>query len=189
MKSNLESYVKTYKDFLTIDECDAIVEQSKNLVWEKHSYQDPVTKEFITSGDTELDNVWPNSSFEYKDIIMQRLWYAIREYIEDLNFSWFNSWQGFMDIRLNKYNENNKMNNHCDHIHTLFDGNARGIPILTILGSLNDDYQGGKFIMWEDKEVTINKGELIIFPSNFLYPHRVETITKGTRYTFVSWVW
>lgn len=189
MKSNLESYVKIYKNFLTTDECDTIVDQSKNLLWEKHYYQDPVTKERVTSGDTELDNVWPDSSFEFKDIIMQRLWYAIKEYIEDLEFSWFTSWQGFMDIRLNKYNKNNKMNNHCDHIHTLFDGNARGIPILTILGSLNDDYQGGEFIMWEDKKVTIKKGELIIFPSNFLYPHRVETITEGTRYSFVSWVW
>ena len=53
---------------------------------------------------------------------------------------------------------------------------------------LNNDYEGGKLIFY-DKEYKLKKGEIIVFPSNFLYPHKVTKITKGERYSFVVWVW
>ena len=30
---------------------------------------------------------------------------------------------------------------HADHIHSMFDGEKKGIPILSVLGVLNDDYE------------------------------------------------
>jgi len=81
------------------------------------------------------------------------------------------------------------MAEHCDHINSIFDGQRKGIPTLSIVGSLNDDYEGGDFIMFEDKKIDIKQGELIIFPSLFLYPHRVEPVIKGTRYSYVSWIY
>ena len=78
---------------------------------------------------------------------------------------------------------------HCDHIQSMFDGERKGIPTLSIVGILNDDYEGGEFIMWEDKEIKLKTGDLLIFPSTFLYPHKVNLVTKGTRYSFVSWTW
>ena len=49
--------------------------------------------------------------------------------------------------------------------------------------------------LYGDKELEIclidnlsNKKQLIIFPSIFLYPHLVKPVKKGTRYSFVSWV-
>ena len=72
----------------------------------------------------------------------------------------------------------------------MFDGQRKGIPTLSVLGSLNNDYEGGEFLMFdEEKEYKIKAGEIMIFPSVFLYPHRVAPVTKGTRDTFVSWVW
>jgi hypothetical protein len=32
-------------------------------------------------------------------------------------------------------------------------------------------------------------GDVIIFPSTFLYPHKVNEVKKGIRYSFVSWAW
>ena len=81
------------------------------------------------------------------------------------------------------------MASHCDHIHSLFDGERKGIPILSVLGLLNDNFEGGDFIFFDDYKIKFNKGDIIIFPSIFLYPHRVAPVTKGTRDTFVSWVW
>jgi len=84
------------------------------------------------------------------------------------------------------------MSLHCDHIHSMFDGTRKGIPTLTILGALNTkdiDYTGGEFIMFEDKEYNMKAGQVMIFPSCFLYPHKVNLVTSGTRYSFVSWVW
>jgi predicted 2-oxoglutarate/Fe(II)-dependent dioxygenase YbiX len=80
------------------------------------------------------------------------------------------------------------MSLHCDHISNLFDGVKKGIPTMSALGLLNNDYEGGEFIMW-DRKIEFNAGDLMIFPSNFLYPHKVDPITKGERYSFVSWSW
>ena len=38
-------------------------------------------------------------------------------------------------------------------------------------------------------EIKIEAGDLLLFPSVFLYPHKVEPVTKGERYSFVSWAW
>ena len=78
---------------------------------------------------------------------------------------------------------------HCDHISELFDGQRKGIPTLSIVGLLNEDYEGGELIMFDNYEIKLKQGDLMIFPSNFLYPHKVEPIKKGVRYSYVSWVW
>ena len=77
---------------------------------------------------------------------------------------------------------------HADHIHSMFDGERKGIPILSVLGVLNDDYEGGEFVLIDEK-INLSKGDIIIFPSNFMYPHKVEPVTKGTRYSYISWIW
>lgn len=40
----------------------------------------------------------------------------------------------------------------------MFDGNIKGIPILSVLGVLNDDYKGGEFIMFGDTELKLPAG-------------------------------
>ena len=77
---------------------------------------------------------------------------------------------------------------HADHIQSIFDGEKKGIPILSILGVLNNDYEGGEFYLIDDI-IDLKKGDVIIFPSNFMYPHKVEPVTKGTRYSYISWIW
>ena len=81
------------------------------------------------------------------------------------------------------------MKKHCDHIHSVFDGKIKGVPILSVVGVLNNNYEGGDFIMFEDTKINLPAGSILIFPSNFMYPHEVSSITKGTRYSFVSWVY
>ena len=80
------------------------------------------------------------------------------------------------------------MVDHCDHTHTLFKDNV-GIPILSLVCLLNNDFEGGEFIMFEDTDMNLNQGDLIIFPSIFLFPHRVNNLKKNTRYSFLSWVY
>ena len=79
------------------------------------------------------------------------------------------------------------MRKHYDHIKSLFSEPIQGIPTLTILGSLNSDYDGGELILFDDHVINMQKGDVVIFPSNFMYPHRVEKVTRGTRYSFVTW--
>jgi len=54
---------------------------------------------------------------------------------------------------------------------------------------LNDDFEGGLFHFPEfNIYIKPEPGLLICFPSNHKYVHGVEPITKGTRYSIVSWM-
>ena len=121
--------------------------------------------------------------------MMNKLHSGITSYIEHFNFPWFSQWSGYTNIRFNRYSKGQEMGAHCDHIHSMFDGERKGVPMLSLLGALNNDYEGGEFIMFDDYEVKLNTGDLILWPSNFLYKHEVKPVTKGERYTYVSWVW
>ena len=192
MKKKLSNYVKHYKSFFNESLCDKTIKELKNLnnsFWNEHKFYNPRTNQLETiSGDQELSFAYLNK-ISTKEIIMKELWNGINNYVSDLKFPWFNSWNGYTEIRFNKYSENTKMAEHCDHIQSMFEGEKKGIPTLSVLGILNDDYKGGEFIMFQDEEIKFKKGDLLIFTSIFLFPHKVEPIKKGTRYSFISWVW
>ena len=195
MNRNIEHYAKKYK-FLDKEICEQTLKELKeiensNNAYEgfmQHNFYDPRTGKYSTrSGNQELDVTFVNTST--KKIIMEKLWHQLHTYLGDVDFKWFNSWSGYSDIRWNKYSETRKMALHCDHIKSLFDGDKKGIPTLSCLGVLTDDYEGGEFVMWDNTVIPFEQGDLLIFPSIFLYPHKVEPVTKGTRYSYISWVW
>lgn len=93
------------------------------------------------------------------------------------------------EIRFNRYHAGQKMTRHFDHIKSLFDGHNKGIPAVSFVGFLNDDYDGGELVFWNDYEIKPKKGEVICFPSNFMYQHHVNKVISGTRDTFVFWAW
>jgi len=183
----LMDYVKVYDNQIDSLSCKSIVEQLDLKEWTKHYYHNPMDNECKTYED-DLSVCESNTDDEINKII----WNAIRRYIcEDFKEfnSWFGGWSGFTIARFNRYDPSTRMRLHCDHIHSMFDGQRQGIPTLTVLGSLNDNYEGGEFMMFGDMEIKLKPGSLILFPSNFMYPHEVMPIKSGVRYSFVSWVW
>lgn len=58
---------------------------------------------------------------------------------------------------------------------------------------LNNDYEGGQLVFGnpkdnsELKKIEVRPNRLIVWPSNFLYPHSVLPVTKGKRYSVVAW--
>lgn len=53
---------------------------------------------------------------------------------------------------------------------------------------LNDDFEGGEFAFFNKKvKYKLEKGDALMFPSNFMYPHEVMPVTKGTRYSVITW--
>ena len=183
----LTDYIKVYP-WLDKELCDQIRKEIEEATWEQHVFYNSDGKYVTLSGDQELDVSWDNIAS--RDTLTQKVWEAISQYIlTDFKNDYFIGWQGFTHIRFNRYKEGMTMAKHCDHIHSMFDGKIKGIPILSIVGFLNDDYEGGEFIMFDDMEIKLKQGDILIFPSNFLYPHKVNSVTKGTRDSFVSWVW
>ena len=194
MNKNIEHYLFHKENFLDEKYCENCIDELDKCDWEKHEWYKYGTDSMQgRSGDNELE-ILSGSMFSYNigkinDFIIQNLHSTILEYIESLKFDWFDAWTGYSAIRFNRYNSGQTMLSHCDHIQSLFDGERKGIPILSIIGLLNDDYEGGELIMFEDKKIDTKKGDLLIFPSNFLYPHEITPVTKGVRYSYVSWVW
>lgn len=60
---------------------------------------------------------------------------------------------------------------------------------VSVLVYLNDDYEGGE-LEFPDWGLTLKpkKGTLIAFPSYIEFSHRVHPVTKGERFTLVSWI-
>ncbi len=57
---------------------------------------------------------------------------------------------------------------------------------------LNDNYEGGDLIFKfpgdnNEHKIKTKKNSVVVWPSNFLYPHSVSPVVKGERYSVVSW--
>jgi len=189
MDKDLRSYVMVLENWIDKQICNQTIFELQNANWKQHTFYDVKNKKSLTQSDNRELDVTYEDGLSTKSYIMQRIWDAFQSYIINLNFSWFGGWQGFTDVRFNMYKETRLMAEHCDHIHSMFDGERKGIPTMTALGMLNENFTGGELVMWGNEVITMPAGSIVIFPSCFLYPHRVEPVTEGTRYSFVSWAW
>jgi hypothetical protein len=187
MNTDLTSYVKVYKGLISDELCNRSVEHLQGANWQKEEFYEPRAGENIAPSET---------LYITRDVISdtpricEAVWKSLEAYIiKDCNFPWYPGWVGFSQPKYNRYYSSNGMQLHCDHIHSLFPGEVKGVPILTILILLNDDFEGGEFVMFNGQEIKFEKGDVMVFPSNFLFPHKVNNITSGTRYSAVCWSW
>ena len=199
MKKNIENYVFVKQNFLDNEFCQNTIEKLNQLnVWKKHDWvsynynQEQQLDASFPQGENEPDitsNI--NIKLDFNEFILQKISKVVIEYIDSLKFEWFNNnnVNALTNLKFLKYSPDQTMKVHCDHIHEIFDGTKKGIPVFTIIGLLNDDYEGGNFVMFDDKKINTKEGDLVIFPSLFLFPHEVKPITKGIRYSYISWMW
>lgn len=169
-------------------ECEWILEESLTAEWSRHKWTKNDGKgnfdSFDSREETELSVAFIKQGSDLRRILEKNVKAAIGLYAERFPKVGV---KNHSIPRLNRYSENTKMSNHVDHIHSVFDGKIRGIPIISIVGVLNDDYEGGEFIFNNEYEVKFNAGDILIFPSVFLYAHKVKSVKSGTRTSFVSW--
>jgi len=206
---NLKDYVMRIPT-LERGVCKKIITELNEQEWEDdHSlyrYND-----YDNFGEAELSN--KANSIEYTNflslrnsptdkIIIDALYNIIQQYVAEKGGESFTGWLGYTAIKYHKYGVGTFMDKHADHRYPIDEKSGEeivaydhlnkpfpGIPILSIIGALNDDYEGGAIEMFEDTKFSLQAGEVLIFPSVFLYPHKVCEVLKGTRYSFVSWVY
>ena len=184
--NELKDYVKVTSPISKLL-CEDLLTELKTNNWAEHkftNYQGDVGAIVQKKAcQCSFDN------FKHAQILMTVIHDVIWKHIKTLNHPYFSNWNGYTSIKFNKYEEGALMEKHVDHINSIFDGTVKGIPILSIIGLLNNDFEGGEIEMFEDTKIKLKAGEVLIFPSNFLYPHKVCPVTKGTRNSFVSWVY
>lgn len=180
----LADFIKVYN--VGPEACDMILEgKTADELWSPHCWNDYGRGEFHTHEEKELDVLFLEQGDPALAVASQVTRTLVQAYsmaFPDVGVSQFN------DARLNRYTPSTVMRRHVDHIHTLFDGEAKGIPVLTVLMNLNDGYEGGELVVC-DREYSLRKGDVVLFPSCFLYPHEVKEVTSGVRYSAVAWAW
>lgn len=187
MQMNLKDYVRVYKNVYDKSFCENVIAELQDVEFIKHQFYGATDNNYVYVGD-DFDCFQGN--IHSKKIIMDTTWKMIHKYIvEEFNFPWFTGWSAFTPTKFHRYDVNTNMKEHCDHIHSIFDGQLKGVPILSVLSSLNEDYEGGDLIFFENEKIDLKTGDVMIFPSNFMYPHKVTPVTKGQRYSMVNWVW
>ncbi len=185
--STIEDYIYV-ENHIPVEICEALIDECNKKEWKKHTWNNYAAGTFESEETKELDVM--SCTQDQQNKITPYLVKALEEY--QIKHSWPGEktsppWlTKFSPIRFNKYEVGNTMREHYDHIHSIFDGKMKGVPIVSIVANLNDDYEGAEFYC-RGKEIPLKTGDILLFPSNFMYPHKVKEAKKGVRYSFVSW--
>lgn len=60
---------------------------------------------------------------------------------------------------------------------------------LTVIVSMNNAYEGGEVALFNRELVyKLDAGDVLMFPSNFMYPHEIMPVKSGTRFSMITWV-
>ena len=180
-------------DYVTVENvmpkefCNNIIHTIQERRWQKHTWHSNTTNTHASEATKELDVQPIDQELQnaHKPFMVQAAKTYNTKFAGPAGSKTQQLVQTFTPIRFNRYNTGTMMRRHYDHIHSIFDGQRRGIPVLSFVGVYNDDYEGGKMIV-RDKEFDLKTGDIIIMPSCFMYPHEVTEVTKGTRHSFVS---
>jgi len=186
--SKITDFIRVYKNEISKTHSDLILSKAKNYSsWKTHEWYVYTT----ANKKTEDDPMEFERSYQL-DITSKLILNNCVNKVLDLYYHEADISQhrhGVSNISLNHYGTGTRMKYHIDHIHSLFDGNIRGIPVVTVLGMLHSEFTGGEFIVCNDFILPFEPGDIAVFPSLFLYPHEVKPVIKGDRYTFVAWAY
>jgi len=169
----------------TKDECKFIIgvgsfqKQQKSVV--NAAADSSVYKENLDIRDSEVSWLYPNQDTAW---VFKRL----TDILVELNsryfkFDIFGATEGF---QFTKYVA--PTGHYGKHIYCGFNSTVRKLSF-TLQLSDPDDYEGGDLCLYTDDKPTIanrKQGFVTVFPSYVL--HEVTPVTKGTRYSLVSWI-
>ena len=189
MKNNiknlqLKNFIHIERGLIPKDTCRFVIDSIKNESWNSHLWSTDGTDQF-SYPTKELDVLEPTPDLE--DILNPLISLSVKYYNDFIGSEKVSQVTCFSPVRFNRYQKGQTMRIHCDHIKTLFEGEVKGIPILSIIINFNDDYKGGDLIFWDDYKVDLGEGDVVVFPSLFLFPHRIEEVTENIRYSGVAW--
>ena len=192
--TKLEECIYVAEKVIPPDLCDAIVQDIETREWEKHEWYNNVQDSFHSKETKELD-VQPITP-ELQKVLGRYVVEAGRIYDQNYSYPFEDQpdrsgqfMEQFSPVRFNRYSPGQIMRQHHDHIHSIFDGKLKGVPVLTFILNFNDDYEGADLFFWEDSVFKLGKGDIIMFPSNWLFPHGVTEAKKGIRYSGSVWGW
>lgn len=128
-----------------------------------------VSPENKKESELSLEKIWEDS---YKAQIE-----PVEDYRKMFGLAPLNYWESFNFV---KYGEDQHFQVHSDHGYSY-------ICVLSSVGYINDDYEGGELFF--DKlniKIKPKAGDLYLFPSSYIYSHAAMPVTKGVKYSIVT---
>lgn len=111
------------------------------------------------------------------DDVTYRELQAVKDYTRRHNIGELRYWEATNYVR---YGVGQHFQEHHDHGYSY---NC----VVSMVGFPNDDYEGGElYFRLQNVKVKARAGDLYIFPSNFMYPHRAMPVTSGVKYSMVT---
>ena len=191
-KINIDSHVESLKDYICIFEnlisdelCADILQEYKNCEdWEEASIGQGVIDKTSRNVDVvglSMANVIVKNQPTRKQLD-DRIWAVTNAAIGMYN-------QRFPDAHIEEDSgyELLRYNTGCFYVtHTdSFKLRPRAVSCSI---ALNDDFEGGEFSFFDRKlNYNLKKGSVIMFPSNFMFPHEILPVISGTRYSIITW--
>ena len=184
-KKSLNDYIVVFDSLVPIDLCDKILKEYKNSNdWDHTFIGAGIIDTSIRSADTILISYEhvigknPKIRTELDQRLFACAGEAITRYNEKFPLARIEEDSGYELLRYKK------LQHYSQHTDS-FKARPRAVSCSFML---NDDYEGGEFAFF-DRELKYkpSKGSIIMFPSNFMYPHEIMPVTKGTRYSIITW--
>ena len=192
--TKLDECIFILKQIVPADLCDGVIKDIETRPWEPHTWYNNKTDTRYSNEKMELDI--QGTTPELQKVLGRYVVESGRIYNQKYSYPFADQpdrsgqiMDHFSPIRFNRYAPGQIMRQHHDHIHSIFDGERKGVPVLTFIFNFNDDYEGADLFFWEDTVVKLGKGDILMFPSNWLFPHGVTEVTKGIRYSGSVWGW
>ena len=190
-RTQLKDLIHVEKGIIPANLCDYIIQDTEKREWRPHTWYNNVQGSYGSEETMELDV--QGITAELQQLLTPIMIQAGSAYNSKYAYLKCDRTRQIMNkfstIRFNRYKSGQIMRQHHDHIHSLFDGNEKGIPVLSFVLNLNDNYEGADLFFWENHVVPLGKGDIIMWPSLFLFPHGVTEARDGMRYSAVSWAW
>mgnify|MGYP006266462571 CR=1 FL=1 len=177
MNKDLKSYILTIPNVLPADEYYEVLDYCESTNdFERREKSYDIVDTFHQKGkrfDVNLE------SGRIHDLVRKAFIFGLNEslnYYNHLIPKMYNMVSGYW---LLKYVEGDFLTMHTD-----FQAEAGSI---TMTYNINDNYEGGELVFWDDYVLPNQKNTIHVFPSCFLYPHEIKPIKKGDRYAAITW--
>ena len=180
----MKEWISYYEDVLTSELSENIALNSKGWKQSVYANEKGLTKNSLQR--VVMDETYIRDNMEYYVDLIGATKNVVKLYKEKHPYMKYFNPNTCTDFRVNKYEEGGFMSEHADSIHHSH-GQKYGFPQASVLFFLNDGYEGGEFIV-ADTMYKPKRNSAIIFPSNFMFPHSVNKIIKGTRYSIITWL-
>jgi hypothetical protein len=188
----IKDFIKIYDNILPLNTLSSFLKFANTRNFEKASVighgngqnvvNDKIRKVFNYALTTDINSC---SETHWFNLLYRFFIDHIGRYCKELNSDPYHVVSKVHEITILKYQDDGHYDWHTDH-------HAQIPRTLSLVYLTNNDYEGGELIFKNLKtgeSLKIDKvpNRLIIWPSNFMYPHKVNPVTKGTRFSVVCW--